>query len=203
MTEITRYVKGQDPDRDAWLTNFFTENHLAYETFPDAVASPEQLKFIVHLEEGEIYYPCSDELFAAIIEKRADTILTSAYIGIWTRLERLVSEVVTDPYKKRYLLSLLTIKYNHETAHKVQLPGRIEKRLLGIFTTISEIDRPLAAEREQENRRVAAFLKSADFERCFNSPEGLEITADTTLTDIDLQLHAEVTQTIKVAVTPL
>ena len=30
MTEITRYVKGQDPDRDAWLTNFFTENHLAY-----------------------------------------------------------------------------------------------------------------------------------------------------------------------------
>ena len=73
MTEITRYVKGQDPDRDAWLTNFFTENHLAYETFPDAVASPEQLKFIVHLDEGEIYYPCSDELFAAIIEKRADT----------------------------------------------------------------------------------------------------------------------------------
>ena len=55
MTEITRYVKGQDPDRDAWLTNFFTENHLAYETFPDAVASPEQLKFIVHLDEGEIY----------------------------------------------------------------------------------------------------------------------------------------------------
>ena len=189
MTEITRYVKGQDPDRDAWLTNFFTENHLAYETFPDAVASPEQLKFIVHLDEGEIYYPCSDELFAAIIEKRADTILTSAYIGIWTRLERLVSEVVTDPYKKRYLLSLLTIKYNHETSHKVQLPGRIEKRLLGIFTTISEIDRPLAAEREEENRRVAAFLKSADFDRCFNSPEGLEITADTTLTDIDLQLH--------------
>ena len=38
MSEIIRYVKGQDPDRDAWLTNFFTENHLAYETFPDVVA---------------------------------------------------------------------------------------------------------------------------------------------------------------------
>lgn len=189
MTEITRYIKGQDPDRDAWLTNFFTENHLAHETFPDAVASPEQLKFIVHLEEGDIYYPCSDKLFAAIIEKRADTMLTSAYIGIWTRLEKLVSEVVTDSYNQRYLLSLLTIKYNHETSHKVQLPGRIEKRLLGIFTTISEIDRPLAIEREQENKRVAAFLKSANFEQCFNSPEGLEITVDTTLTDIDLQLH--------------
>ena len=64
MSEMIRYVKGQDPDRDAWLTNFFTENHLAYETFPDVVASPEQLKFIVHLEDEQIYYPCSDELFS-------------------------------------------------------------------------------------------------------------------------------------------
>jgi hypothetical protein len=184
-----RYVRGQDPDRDAWLTNFFTENHLSYETFPDLVASPEQLKFMVHLEDEQIYYPCSDELFSDIIEKRADTALLSAYIGIWTRLEKLVREVVPDPYKQRYLLSLLTIKYNHEISHKVQLPNRIEKRLLGIFTTISEIDRPLAFERERENKRVAAFLQSEAFEKAFNSPEGLEITAETTLTDIDLQLH--------------
>lgn len=189
MSEIIRYVKGQDADRDAWLTNFFTENHLAYETFPDVVASPEQLKFIVHLEDEQIYYPCSDELFQAIIDKRADTVLTSAYIHIWTRIEKLVSEVVIDPYKRRYLLSLLTIKYNHETMHKVQLPGRIEKRLLSIFTTISEIDRPLSHEREEENRRVADFLASDAFIQAYNSPEGLELGSDTTLTDIDLQLH--------------
>lgn len=189
MSEITRYVKGQDADRDAWLTNFFTENHLAYETFPDVVASPEQLKFIVHLEDEQIYYPCSDELFQAIIDKRADTMLISAYIHIWTRIEKLVREVVIDPYKQRYLLSLLTIKYNHETMHKVQLPGRIEKRLLSIFTTISEIDRPLAHEREEENRRVADFLASTSFQQAYNSPEGLELSSDTTLTDIDLQLH--------------
>lgn len=189
MSEIIRYIKGQDADRDAWLTNFFTENHLAYETFPDVVASPEQLKFIVHLEDEQIYYPCSDELFQAIIDKRADTVLTSAYIHIWTRIEKLVREVVVDPFKQHYLLSLLTIKYNHETMHKVQLPGRIEKRLLGIFTTISEIDRPLAAEREGENRRVADFLASEAFVQAYNSPEGLELGAETTLTDIDLQLH--------------
>ena len=189
MNQTPRYVRGLDPERDAWLTNFFTENHLAYEAYPDMVASPEQLKFIVHLEEEEMYYPCSDELFNAIIEKRADTTLTSAYIRIWTRLEKLVHEVVTDLYKQRYLLNLLTIKFNHEIAHKVQLPGRVEKRLLGIFTTISEIDRPLAVERELENKRAAAFLHSDVFERLFNSPEGLEITPKSTLTDIDLHLH--------------
>ncbi|MGI6657444.1 MAG: hypothetical protein ACOX5Z_11635 [Desulfobulbus sp.] len=190
MTGHLQYIRGRSPEQDAWVTNFFTENHLAHEAFPRDVASPEQLRFIVYLDENDQhYYPCSDDLFAAIIEKRADTMLTSAYIAIWSRLERLVNEVVTDPYQKNYLLSLLTIKYNHDTMHKVQLPGRIEKRLLGMLTTISEIDRPLAAERELENRRARTFLQSEVFERIFNSPEGLHIGEDTTLTDIDLQLH--------------
>lgn len=189
MGEIITYRKGQDPDKDAWVTNFFTENHLAYETFPDMVASPEQLNFMVHLSHDQLYYPCSDSLFAAIIEKRADTLLTSAYTTIWGRLERLVKEVVEDPYKQQYLLSLLSIKYNHETTHKVHLPGRLEKRLLGIFTTISEIDRPLSEVKEKENKRVAQFLASDLFERAYESLEGLEIVEETTLFDIDLQLH--------------
>lgn len=189
MSDLFKNKRGLNPDRDAWLTNFYTENHLAYEAFPDVVASPEQLNFIVHLEGDSLYYPCSDELFEAIIEKRADSLLTSAYIKIWTRLEGLVRKVVTEPYKQKYLLSLLSIKYHHEISSKVQLPGRLEKRLLGIFTTISEINRPLAAEKEAENRRVARFLETPAFIKAFNSPQGLEIKADTTLTEIDLQLH--------------
>ncbi len=188
MADILRYVKGTDPDLDAWVTNFYTENHLAYEAFPDMVASPEQLNFIIHMDGERYYYPCSDELFAAIIEKRADTLLTSAYMEIWARLEKLVRKVIGDDYKQRYLLSLLSIKFQHETTSKVQLPGRLDKRLRGIFTTISEISRPLAAEKEEENRRAAAFLESSRFQDAFHSLEGLEIGADTTLTDIDLQI---------------
>ncbi len=189
MTEMISYQRGVNADRDAWVTNFYTENHLAYETFPDMVASPEQLNFMVHLEYEQLYYPCSDALFSAIIEKRAETLLTSAYISIWSRLERLVREVVTDPYKQQYLLSLLSIKYNNEISNKVHLPGRLEKRLLGIFTTISEIDRPLAEVKELENKRVAAFMDSEIFKAAFGSLEGLEIEKETTLFDIDLQLH--------------
>ncbi len=188
MTDILRYVKGTDPDRDAWLTNFYTENHLAYEAFPDMVASPEQLNFIIHMDGEQYYYPCSDELFAAIIEKRADTLLTSAYMEIWARLEKLVRQVIDDEYKQRYLLSLLSIKFQHETTSKVQLPGRLDKRLRGIFTNISEISRPLAAEKEEENRRAAAFLESSLFQEAFHSLEGLEIGDGTTLNDIDLQV---------------
>ena len=180
---------GKDPDRDAWLTNFYTENHLAYEAFPDYVASPEQLNFIVHLGSEKLYYPCSDEMFAAIIEKRADTMLTSAYMEIWNRIERLVRGVVEDEFKQQYLLSLLSIKFQHETSSKVLLPARLEKRLLTIFTHISDISRPLAACKERENRRVAAFLERTDFQQAFNSLKGLQIGEGTTLDDIDLQQH--------------
>jgi len=189
MSETQKFTMGNDPDRDAWLTNFYTENHLAYEAFPDYVASPEQLNFIVHLDGEKLYYPCSDEMFAAIIEKRADTLLTSAYMDIWSRIERLVREVVGDEFRQKYLLSLLSIKFQHETSSKVLLPARLEKRLLTIFTHISEISRPLAGCKEGENRRVAAFLERTDFQKAFNSLKGLQIDEETTLDDIDLQQH--------------
>ncbi len=189
MADLKQFTLGTDPDQDAWLTNFYTENHLAYEAFPDYVASPEQLNFIVHLNGEKLYYPCSDELFAAIIEKRADSLLTSAYMEIWSRIERLVREVVPDQYKQKYLLSLLSIKFQHESSSKVLLPARLEKRLLTIFTHISDISRPLAHCKEIENRRVAAFLERTDFQKAFNSLTGLEINDDTTLDDLELQQH--------------
>lgn len=189
MADIKQFTMGIDPDQDAWLTNFYTENHLAYEAFPDYVASPEQLNFIVHLNGEKLYYPCSDELFAAIIEKRADSLLTSAYMEIWNRIERLVREVVPDEFKQKYLLSLLSIKFQHESSSKVLLPARLEKRLLTIFTHISDISRPLAQCKENENRRVAAFLERTDFQKAFNSLTGLEINDGTTLDDLELQQH--------------
>ncbi len=179
----------QDAERDAWLTNFYTENHLAYEAFPDKVASPEQLNFIVHMDGEKYYYPCSDELFTAIIEKRADSLLAAAYAEIWGRIEELVSRAIVDTYRRRYMLSLLSIKYQHEITSRVLLPTRLEKRLLGIFTTISEINRPLAAVRERENMQAARFLASKQFRDAFVSRQGLLLDDHSTLNDIDLRVH--------------
>ena len=180
---------GRDAERDAWLTNFYTENHLAYEAFPDKVASPEQLNFIVHMDGEKNYYPCSDELFSAIIEKRGDILLSAAYGEIWDRIEELVSQAVLDTYRRRYMLSLLSIKYQHEITSRVLLPTRLEKRLLGIFTTISEINRPLARVRERENMQTARFLASKEFRDAFVSRQGLQLDDHSTLNDIDLQVH--------------
>ncbi len=189
MDDIQEISHGSDPDRDAWLINFYTENHLAYEAFPDYVASPEQLNFIVHMGGEQFYYPCSDILFTAIIEKRADTLLTSSYAEIWGRIEKLVRAVVEDEYRLQFLLSLLSIKFQHESLFKIILPARLEKRLLTIFTHISDIARPLAAHKEEENRKAAAFLERTDVQTAFSSLKGLEINDSTTLDDIDLQQY--------------
>ncbi|MHB8789353.1 MAG: ARMT1-like domain-containing protein [Desulfobulbaceae bacterium] len=189
MTKKPLFHTGTDPDRDAWLTNFFTENHLAFEAFPDVVASPEQLNFIVHMEGEPYYYPCSDELFTAIMEKRADLMLNSAYIQIWVRIEGLVRSVIDDQYRQQYLMNLLTIKYAHETASRVLLPSRLEKRLLRVFTNFSEIERPLGQEREMQNLRAFRFLQSPLFHETINSHVGLKIEKGTTLDEISLQIH--------------
>lgn len=180
---------GTGPERDAWLTNFFTENHLAFEAFPDIVASPEQLNFIVHMEDEAFYYPCPDELFAAIIEKRADDLLDEDYFRIWRRIEKLVGSVIDDPYRRQYLMILLSIKYSHETASRVLLPTRLEKRLLRVFINLSDIERPLGSVREKQNLRAHRFLQSRLFRETISSPEGLIIEPQANLDEINQQIH--------------
>ncbi|HHO48677.1 MAG TPA: hypothetical protein ENN06_09550 [Desulfobacteraceae bacterium] len=187
--ELPALRTGTDPERDAWLTNFFTENHLAFEAFPDIVASPEQLNFIVHMEGESFYYPCPDGLFAAIVEKRAADLLEGDYRRIWKRIEELVGSVIDDPYRRQFLMILLRIKYGHETASKVLLPTRLEKRLLRVFINLSDIERPLGSVREKQNLRAHQFLRSRLFRETISSPEGLRIEPGSNLDEIGQQIH--------------
>jgi len=184
-------VPGTDPEKDALIANFYTENHLAYEVFPQEVASPEQLRFIVFLGDAPYYYPCSREVFTTIIEKATGADLTMDYVKIWQRLEPLVRSVVSSDYRRRFLLSLLKTKFRHETASLVMLPSRLEKRLLQIFTRVSEIDRPLARTKEAQNRRVHDLLRSRDFLDAFNDPGGMELRRETPLDELALEIKFE------------
>jgi hypothetical protein len=56
---VMPYPLGETPERDAWYTAFFIENHLDYFTHPHHAASPEQIRFMVFSEDDERFYPCS------------------------------------------------------------------------------------------------------------------------------------------------
>ena len=73
------YEWGKNPDADAWYTAFFLENHLDYYAYPDHVATPEQVRFIVYTEDNDRYYPCSDQMFWTIMSREKPQELMEKY----------------------------------------------------------------------------------------------------------------------------
>ncbi len=161
-------VYREDPAADAWLTNFCTENHLDFETQPDEVASPEQVRFIVHLPDNAVYYPCSAELFEAISNRQSNSYLQGRYQEVWAVVEHLVEDIITDEQKKTFLLKLLRMKFEHDTHDCILLPSRLKKRLLKIFINKSKIDTPHFQAKVQRNKRVQALISRSNFWHIFN-----------------------------------
>ena len=188
MSELTKEPVKKDPAKEAWLTNFYTENHLAYEANPYEVASPEQLRFMVYTEPGQLYYPCSDRTFNSIINKTDSDWLIMNYMKVWEKVKPLVTSIIEDRFKREFLLNLLHIKFRHDTASLVMLPSRIEKRLLHIFIRVSEIDRPLARKKEEMNKKVSNLLSSQAYLNAINDREGLSLDTDSPLDEIGLRI---------------
>ncbi|MDH3851082.1 MAG: damage-control phosphatase ARMT1 family protein [Deltaproteobacteria bacterium] len=158
----------EDPLADAWLTNFFTENHLDFETQPDEVASPEQVRFVVHLPENAVYYPCSTELFEAILKRQSKTYLQDRYQEVWKIVEQLVQDLIADESRRTFLTELLRIKFEHDTNDDILLPSRLEKRLFKIFIDKSKIDTPYFPAKVQRNKMVNELVAGPTFWNSFN-----------------------------------
>jgi len=159
---------GQSPERDAWFTAFFIENHLDYFTFPDEVCSPEQVRFMVYTEGEERYYPCSDRMFDAIMNRTHTAFLQGKYRNVLLRVLGLVDDQIEDGFENQYLKSLLEVKFRHETRDEIMIPSRLEKRLLNIFLRRTQIEDPFGFEKTRRNSRTDAALKSAAFRQAIN-----------------------------------
>ena len=159
---------GGDPKDDAWLTNFFTENHLDFETQPDEVASPEQVRFVVHLPKDVVYYPCSTEVFKAILNRQSETYLHERYQKVWKVAQQLVQDLIPDESKRTFLTELLKIKFQHDTHDGILLPTRLEKRLFKIFIDKSKIDTPYFPAKVARNKMVYELVAGPSFWNTFN-----------------------------------
>ncbi|MBF0477298.1 MAG: hypothetical protein HQK59_16050, partial [Deltaproteobacteria bacterium] len=107
-TEPTfKYVPGKDPELDAYVTNFLTENHLDYIAFLDKVAPPEQVRFMVALKDDEFYYPCSDRMFECLVFGKDPDYVRHRYQQVKDRIDQLISDRITDPFKRRFFRALI------------------------------------------------------------------------------------------------
>jgi len=166
---VPLYQADLDPATDAWVTAFFIENHLDYYSYPDQVASPEQIRFMVRTEPEDRYYPCTDQVFEAIIFRNNSALLQEAYQKIYQRMLHLIDEQIEDEREKQYLKALVSIKYRHETRDEFMIPSRLEKRLMKIFINRTQIEDPCLFTKISRNQRVHAALNSRAYQNAINS----------------------------------
>ncbi|MEJ2156931.1 MAG: ARMT1-like domain-containing protein [Desulfobacteraceae bacterium] len=176
---------GQSPEMDAWLTSFFIENHLDYYTYPEHAATDEQVRFMVYTESGKRFYPCSDEMFEAIISRKKSAYLQKRYNNVLNSVLALIDQQIEDPYEKIYLDSLMVNKHKHETRDEIMIPSRVEKRLMSIYLKRTQIDDPFLGEKRQRNKRAADILISDAFHAALNHVDTAQLEKPPTqLTDI-------------------
>ena len=162
------YPLGEQPERDAWYTAFFIENHLDYFTHPHHAATPEQIRFMVFSQEDERFYPCSDRMFEAIINRNRPRFIKKKYREVLERIHDLVNMQIEDKVERNYLSSLIKIKYKHETRDQIMIPSRLEKRLIRIFLNRTQIEDPWTTEKSKRNLRVYRALNSKSFKSALN-----------------------------------
>ena len=85
---------GDHPGFDAWFYSFCAENNIEHGINPSGVASPEQLRFMVAMDERQVYAPCSDatfrELAASFHLRSFPPRVRSQYIAAWRSIIRVV-----------------------------------------------------------------------------------------------------------------
>lgn len=169
---ISIYKSGQSPQLDAWFTAFLIENHLDYFTHPDQAASPEKVRFMVYCDENERYYPCSDHMFEAIMNRRQSDFIQAQYRAAFDRVLSLIErQELEDETEVEYLRALLKIKYDHETNDEMIIPSRLEKRLLRIFLNRTRILDPCMQEKALRNQRAGRAMNSTAFVQAMDHAE--------------------------------
>ncbi len=161
-------IEDLPPEKAAWRTTFFLENHLDHFAFPDKVGSPEQMRFMVYLDEYQRYYPCSDRTFKAIMSQRKLPDLQRRYRAVLDRILRSIDEKIEEEKERKYLCELLRFKFQRETRDQLILPTRLEKRLIHIYLNRTQIEDPWADEKAARNQRVDTALRSKAFYDALN-----------------------------------
>ncbi len=169
------YVPNVSPQADAWYTAFFIENHMDYFAYPENVATPDQVRFMVYTENEDRYYPCSDRMFNAIMNRNQSDFLQSKYAEVLDRVLNLIHRLIDDPWERDYLDALIRIKFEHETRDEIMIPSRLEKRLIKIFLNRTQIEDPYFCEKGMRNLRAAGALGSTACRKALNKLETEEL----------------------------
>ncbi|MFW5487028.1 MAG: ARMT1-like domain-containing protein [Desulfovibrio sp.] len=142
--------------------HFMTVNNIYYATEPDKNASPEQMRFMVCLDDDLFFASCSDRMLSHLINDSLDHDLLRAYADKWHTLVNLVYTYVPEQSTRRRILGLCRYKFREVLASPNMIPSRLLKRFVTMFLTLGGISDPHRERRRLANERAFASLKSRE-----------------------------------------
>lgn len=120
---------GRNVRFDAWLYSMLMDNNLAYRMNPDIIASPEQLAFMVQLDDEQVYLPCSDATFAMLSVDGRPEKLQAQYNRAWRIIMRLIRSMVRDRTERARILHFCRYRFLQYVAQGTLVPSRLVKRM--------------------------------------------------------------------------
>ena len=153
---------GEDPVLEAWLYHFMTENNIEYLLNPSIVASPEQMRFMVALEDNQTYLPCDDELFFLIYRQQGAE-LSEEYLKTWRFITTLVQTYDMSEEERNRILAFCRYRFNLFFSERMVLPSRMVKRLLTIVLTQCGDPDPFKERKREANDKVLALMRDPAF----------------------------------------
>jgi uncharacterized protein with ATP-grasp and redox domains len=160
---------------DAWLDHFLTENNLSYLLNPTSVSTPEQLRFMVALEENQIYLPCSDEMFRLLRDDGFPAELKESYRSVYDFVEALAKESDVESYVRERVLIFLQHRFRVAEDEHILIPARLLKRLLSVVLSECGNPDPYSKIRQEADQAVTDYLANSEIKKTlYELPPGVE-----------------------------
>jgi len=163
MRKLSKFDKvsdirlGRDADFDAWLYNMMTDNNIAYHMNPELIATPEQMRFMVALEDDQVYLPCSDDTVKLLSEGDAAA-LRRQYNRAWRIIMRLVRVTCPDKKLRDRALRFCARRFRQSVQQHTLIPQRLVKRMTSMLFSLTDDDDPWAMRRREANAKAQQLL---------------------------------------------
>lgn len=172
VRQVRDIRRGADPAFDAWFYTFRAENNIEHHINPGGVAADEQLRFMVALDENQVYVPCSDATFRELIQAYNERCLPPGLLAQYAQAWKHIMQVIRARLpgkapgdvavreRRRNVINYCRHRFLGSLALANILPSRLVKRLTATLLTQFEDEDPWAGERMEQNKRQIAFLFS-------------------------------------------
>jgi hypothetical protein len=156
---------GEDVYFDAWLYSMMMDNNLAWKMNPEFIASPEQMAFMLQLEESQVYLPCSDATFAMLHTEHLHGELQKQYNRAWRIIVRLIRSFIPDRRDRIRVLYFCRYRFAQHIAQRTLIPSRLVKRMTNLVLAQSGLNDPWRDRRSASCLRQQEMLDLPDIKK--------------------------------------